>query len=163
MDCAPVNLWICCHGGYWGMVHCLCIWKSQAKNILNHYWYVVLFKKIDFNVMIQFSKHSLKISPQFNFSSGFHTDFGGGCFQNWSSVNKPQGQKVLYRGRKCILPGQKSIVPCYNTSPTIPGTAMNYDTPFYEIMLCICSRGFEWICLDWEHFLCSVKTCWSWF
>ena len=46
VDCAPVILWICCHCGYWGMVHWLCIWKSQAKNILNHYWYVVLFKKL---------------------------------------------------------------------------------------------------------------------
>ena len=30
---------------------------------------------------------------------------GGGGLQNWSSVNKPQGQKVSYRGRKCIVPG----------------------------------------------------------
>ena len=30
VDCAPVTLWICYHGGYWGMVHWLCIWNSQA-------------------------------------------------------------------------------------------------------------------------------------
>ena len=64
--------------------------------------------------MIKLWKHSLKLSPQFNFSSGFHTDFEGECLQNWSSVNKPQAQKVSYRGQKCIVPGAKSIVPCYN-------------------------------------------------
>ena len=50
----------CCHGGYWGMVHWLCIWKSQAKTIPIHYWYIILLKTvndINFNVMITLSKH----------------------------------------------------------------------------------------------------------
>ena len=97
MDCAPVTLWICCHGGYWGMVHWLDIWKSQGKNILNHYWYVVLFKKnvINFNVMIKFSKHSLKISPQFNFSSGFHTEFRRGIFTKLKQCKQTTGPKSV--------------------------------------------------------------------
>ena len=39
-DCAQVTLRICCHGGYWGMVHWLCIWNSQAKIFLNHCLYL---------------------------------------------------------------------------------------------------------------------------
>ena len=42
VDCAPVTLWICCHGGYWGMVHWLCIWNSQVEFFLNQWWYDVL-------------------------------------------------------------------------------------------------------------------------
>ena len=46
VDCAPVILWICCHCGYWDMVHWLCIWNSQAIFFLNHCWYVVLLKTV---------------------------------------------------------------------------------------------------------------------
>ena len=36
----------CCHCGYWGMVHWLCIWNSQANFFPNHCWYVVLLKTV---------------------------------------------------------------------------------------------------------------------
>ena len=53
VDCAPVTLWICCHGGYWGMVHWLCIWKPQAKLFIIT---AVVFKTvIDISVMIRLS------------------------------------------------------------------------------------------------------------
>ena len=94
---APVKLWICCYGDYWGMVHWLWIWNSQANFFLNHGWYVVLLKTvIDFSVMIKLSEQ-MKTSSQFNlidttYSSEFHADLDGGCLQNWSSVKKPQSQ-----------------------------------------------------------------------
>ena len=46
VDCAPVILGISCHCGYWGTVHWLCIWNSQANFFLNHCWYVVLLKTV---------------------------------------------------------------------------------------------------------------------
>ena len=94
--------------GYWGMAHWLCIWKSQAKNILNHYWFVVLFKKLS---SISMWWYNFQNTPwKYPFSLTSHLGIilileGVGCLQNWSSVNKPQGQKVSYRGRKCIVPG----------------------------------------------------------
>ena len=45
---------------------------------------MTLFRKkyvINFIVMIKLSEHSLKISPQFNFSSGFHIDFDGDVYK----------------------------------------------------------------------------------
>ena len=61
----------------------------------------MLFKKklvINFNVMIIFSKHSLKISPHFNFSSGFHTDFGGGMFTKLKQCKQTTGPKSVVLG-----------------------------------------------------------------
>ena len=110
MDCAPVTLWICCHGA-WLLRHGTLIvylkitGKNYSKSLL--ICCVIYIAVINFNVMTKYTKHSLRISPQLNLSSGFHIDFGGGCLQNWSSVNKPQGQKMSHRGRKCI-------VPCYD-------------------------------------------------
>ena len=49
---------------------------------------------------MKFSKHSSKISPQFNFSSGFHIDFGGG-----------EGGGVLTKLKQCKqTTGPKSVV-----------------------------------------------------
>ena len=98
---APVTLWICCHDGYRSMVHWLCIWKSQVRKILKSlliYW--VCYKAaINFNVMMKFSKHSLKISPQ---STGFHIDFGigggGGVFTNLKQCKQTTGPKSVVPG-----------------------------------------------------------------
>ena len=83
--------------------------KITNKNILITIDMLCYLKKavINFSGMKKLSKHSLNIFSQINFSYGFRTDFGGGYLQTWSSVNKPEGQKVSCRG-------QKSIVPCYN-------------------------------------------------
>ena len=109
VDCAPVILWICCHCGYWGMVHWLYIWNSQANFFLNHCWYVVLLKTV-INLGDDRIVRRLKISPQLTKLTllthlSFMLILEGGCLQNWSSVNKPQGQKVSYWGQKCIVPG----------------------------------------------------------
>ena len=137
MDCAPVILWICCHSGYWGMVHWLCIRNSQATIFLNHCWYVVLLKTV-----INFSRvqcrdeivRTLKTSPQFNlidttYSSLFHADLGvggGGMFTKLKQCKQTTGPKSVVPGAEMHRTGGRKpsyhviIVIAYQDNGMLP-------------------------------------------
>ena len=111
LDCAPVTLWICCHGA-WLLRHgrLIVYLKIAGKNVLNHFRYVVLFIKLSLMSMWWWDFQNIPWKYPHNLTShlGFILILEGGCLQNWSSVNKPQGQKVSYRGVEMHHTGGKN-------------------------------------------------------
>ena len=77
--CFVINLlsrWLLRHGTL--VVYLKITGKRYSKSQLIR---CIIIKKHQFQYDDEFVK-TLKVSPQFNFSSGTRTDFGGGCLQN---------------------------------------------------------------------------------
>ena len=80
---------------------------------------------------MKFSKHSLKISPQFNFSSGFHIDFRGGMFTKLKQCKQTTGPKSVVPGAEMHRTGGKN--PSYHVIIHAP-------KPFHSMFQTICKH-----------------------